>query len=210
MSIAFPLDNAIEAMRYVKPTFFSFQLDIPAEEAETIEGPFPYFKSEPAVQVTFTATWNWSIMLGSFNWGDTSRPGKVYYEIHIFGDPYDELDLPVPVAPVFREGFFNNAFVLRSNIENPAPHIFVDDRIEFKIWNATGSDPEDVYVECTFWYFAIRNEYLEKVYEPYVRDTKLLSDQVKLTKAHLGLAAGLLGPSDIVDLLKKTGLEEEI
>lgn len=194
MTISYNVEEAIETLRYVKPTFFSFDVDIPKEDAVTIEGPFPIFSSIPSIEVTFSPTWNWAILLNSFDFGDSSRPGKIYYEIYVKGNPYDELTLPAPIAPVYRDGFFLNAFILVSNLQNNATNIFVNKELTFKIWNATGgADPEDVYLETTFHYLAIPFEYLESVYTPYTRDSSTLSDLVLLGQAQLGMELGRMG-----------------
>lgn len=201
MTISYNVEEAIETLRYIKPTFFSFDVDIPKEDAVTIEGPFPIFSSIPSIEVTFSPTWNWAILLNSFDFGDSSRPGKIYYEIYVKGNPYDELTLPAPIAPIYRDGFFLNAFILVSNLQNNATNIFVNKELTFKVWNSTGASPEDVYLETTFHYFAIPFEYLESVYTPYTRDSSTLSDLVLLGQIQLAMEMGQLGESNAIETL---------
>ena len=203
MTIAYNVEEAIETLRYVKPTFFSFDIDIPKEDAVVIEGPFPVFSSIPSVEVTFKPTWNWSVLLSSFDFGDSSRPGKIYYEIYVKGNPYEELTLPAPAAPVFKDGFFTNAFILVSNLTDNFTNLFVNKELTFKIWNSTGgADPEDVYLEATFYYFAIPFEYMEQVYKPYVRDSATLSDLVLLGQTRFAMDMGQLGAQNAIEALE--------
>ncbi|MEA1998132.1 MAG: hypothetical protein U9N61_02230 [Euryarchaeota archaeon] len=201
MVFSYNVEEAIETLRYVKPTFFSFDIDIPKEDAVTVEGPYPIFDSIPSVEVTFRPTWNWSILLTNFDFGDSSRPGKIYYEIHVKGNPYEELTLPAPAAPVFRDGFYVNAFILVSNLRNSCTTFFVDDELTFKVWNSTGADPEDVYLEATFHYIAIPFEYLQSVYAPYTRDSSTLSDLVLLGQTQLAMEMGQLGAQNAIKTL---------
>ena len=201
MTISYNVEEAIETLRYVKPTFFSFDIDIPKEDAVKIEGPYPVFSSIPSVEITFSPSWNWSILLSTFDFGDSSRPGKIYYEIHVKGNPYDELTLPAPAAPVYRDGYYLSSFILVSNLQNSATNLFVDDELTFKVWNSTGSSPEDVYLETTFHYLAIPFEYLEAVYTPYTRDSSTLSDLVLLGQTQLAMELGRLGTEDPIETL---------
>ena len=201
MTISYNVEEAIETLRYVKPTFFSFDIDIPKEDAVTIEGPYPIYSSVPSVEVTFSPTWNWSILLSSFDFGDSSRPGKIYYEIHIKGNPYEELTLPAPAAPVYRNGFYQNAFILVSNLQNDATSIFVNDELTFKMWNSSGADPEDVYLETTFQYFAIPFEWMQSIYTPLVRDSATLNDIVVLGQTQLAMEMGRLGARNAIETL---------
>jgi hypothetical protein len=202
MAITYNVEEAIETLRYVKPTFFSFDIDIPKEDAVTIEGPYPIFSSIPSVEITFKPSWNWAILLNSFDFGDSSRPGKIYYEIYIKGNPYNELTLPAPAAPVYRDGFYLSSFILVSNLQNVATNLFVDEELTFKVWNSTGgADPEDVYLETTFHYFAIPFEYLEQVYKPYVRDSATLNDIVVLGQTQLAMDMGRLGAQNAIETL---------
>ena len=176
--------EAIELLRYGKFRLLAFQVQIPASEALVIEPPYPYFKAPPAVETIFESRYDYINLAYFYHWGETSRQldgtkPKVYYEIHHFGDPFKEVKLIQ--TPEYREGYYRGNHIRKSDLENSCI-IFYNKKINIKLWNATGADPEDVFVEFTMFYYNFHEKYFPQVFDILKRNWNLLSEIRDLLK----------------------------
>lgn len=213
MPLTFSFGEAAQLVRYGKFTVLHFSLDIPASEAVVISPPYPFFKSRPAVEAVYEIRYSYVVFTERYNFGDTSRPDKVYYELHQFGWPFPK----GMSVPEYREGYYCGNRINLSNLENHCTHIFSGRDIHIKLWNATGNAPEDVYFDISVWYYAFHKKYVEKVYDilfkqwdltqriiDLLAENKLLMNEFldweyKKAGAELGVI-----PKDIIeDILKK-------
>ena len=180
--ISFQVGEAMDLLRYGKFRLLAFQVQIPASEAVTIEPPYPYFKVPPAVESIFEGRYDYINLAYFYHWGETSRQlegtlPKVYYEIHYSGDPFK--DVKLIRVPEYREGYYRGNHIRKSDLENTCL-IFYNKSINIKLWNATGADPEDVFVEFTMFYYNFHEKYFPQVYDVLMRNWNLLNNIASL------------------------------
>jgi hypothetical protein len=183
--IDFTVGEAIKLLEYGKFTLLTLSGVIPASEAVEITET-PSLKP-PAVEAVYHIEPGWVVLTERFNWGETSRPDKVYYELWQYGKVF---------KTAYPEGFYCGGFVRGSNVENVCTHIFASERIHVKLWNATGRRPEDVYFDFTVWYYTYRVEFHERVMEIITRTWTLLEEllgEIRELKACLRGLAGRVG-----------------
>ena len=171
MPIEFRVGEAIELLRYGKFTLLSLAGTIPAVEAVTITET-PSVKP-PAVEAVYHIVPGWIVLTERFNWGETSRPDKVYYELWQYGKT-------IPTA--YQEGFYCGSMIRGSNIDNICTHIFAADRIHVKLWNATGAAPEDVYYDFTVWYYTYMAMHHDKVMAIFLKTPDTLKAILEVLK----------------------------
>lgn len=176
--ISFGAGEAMDLLRYGKFRLLAFQVQIPASEAITIEPPYPYFKVPPAVESIFEGRYDYINLAYFYHWGETSRQlegtsPEVYYEIHHFGDPFKEIKLIK--TPEYREGYYRGNHIRKSDLENTCL-IFYNKSLNIKLWNATGADPKDVFVEFTMFYYNFHEKYFPQVYDVLMRNWNLLGE----------------------------------
>ena len=176
MPIEFGVGEAIELLRYGKFTLLSLAGTIPAAEAvEITETPSV---KPPAVEAVYHIIPHWLVVTERFNWGETSRPDKVYYELWQYGKI-------IPTA--YEEGFYCGSMIRGSNVDNVCTHIFAAERIHVKLWNATGLSPADVYYDFTVWYYTYMEMHHDKVMEIFLKTPDTLQKILEvLTKRQGG------------------------
>jgi len=131
-------------------------VSIAASDIYDPEGvPRPYTKAAPAGEHIINIKKGWGMIIELFDWGDTSRPDKVYYEI------WHEGPLVIPQAV---EGFHCGAFIGEANLENVSTHPVMANRLILKVWNATGASPEDVWYEFRTAYYTFNRRFYYEVY----------------------------------------------
>lgn len=175
---------------------------ISAADATTIpKTPMP--EDSEAVKATYEIKDGWGVLTERFNWGATSRPDKVYYELWQEGQPMpDYIEMPM-----WRHGFYCGSKIRESNIDNVCTHIFAADRIHVKLWNC--SDPaEDVYYDFCVWYYTFAEEYAEEVLEILMKDIRLLERIHDLLRAEVALRAEK--PLKEVTVAKLQNIVEEV
>ena len=155
----------------------TFSLEIPKEDAVTVSPPYPYTENPPAAEPVYYIKEGWSVLTERFNWGGTSRPNKVYYELHQFGNPFPIGEVH---APEYYEGYYCGGKIKDSNVDNRCTHIYAADSIHVKLWNCTGASPEDVWVDFTVWYYTFKEDYTKEVYDILQKDWRLFEDIKRL------------------------------
>ena len=109
MPIEFSVGEALKLLQYGKFTLLSIHGEIAAKDAVTIDKT-PFTANPPTVDAVYDIRDDWYVLTERFNWGDTSRPNKVYYEL--WNDP-GELELPE-----WNVGFYCGSKIRESNIDN--------------------------------------------------------------------------------------------
>ena len=109
MPIEFGVGEALKLLQYGKFTLLSIHGEIAAKDAVTIDKT-PFTAVAPAVDAVYDIRDDWYVLTERFNFGDTSRPNKVYYEL--WNDP-GELELPE-----WNVGFYCGSKIRESNIDN--------------------------------------------------------------------------------------------
>jgi len=172
MPITLTASEAIELLKYGKYSLLSLSGTIPASEAVNITET-PSLKP-PSVSAVYSIKPGWAILSERLNWGQTSRPDKVYYELWQYGKP-----IPTPYA----EGFYCGNYVKGSNLDDVNVHLYASEKIIVKLWNATGASPEDVYYDLTIWYYTYDLTYQKEVMAILDRTPSLLSEILEAIKA---------------------------
>jgi len=158
LPVEFSVGEAITLLEHGKFTLLSFDGSIPSAKATTIfSTPMPVNSEAVKTVYEIAKRPDWGVLTERFNWGETSRPGKVYYELWSWGKPFG---IPTP----YGEGFYSGSKIKASQIDNISPHIFAANSIEVKLWNCS-SPAEAVYYEFTVWYYTYLLERHEKVME---------------------------------------------
>lgn len=97
----------------------------------------------------------YACIIERFNWGDTSAPDKVYYEIHNWGRV---------VVPQMQEGFHCGGSIGRADTDNRSTHPTASEHLELKMWNCTlDVGAEDVYYEFAVWFYVFELVYLPEI-----------------------------------------------
>jgi len=201
MPIQFDPGKALELLRYGKFTLLHFSLEIPSTEAVEVTGPYPFTEYPPAAEPVYHITPGYRVLTERFNWGGTSRPNKVYYELHQFGRPFP----PEIEAPEYAQGYYCGAKITDSNVENRCTHIFASKNIHVKLWNCTGASPEDVWVDFTVWYYTFHEDYTIEVYNILQRDWRLLEKIIDLSKKKIAQEAGELPEEELRKIIEEAG-----
>lgn len=172
MPVVFSISKALELIKYGKFTLLSLDGGIPAAEATDItQTPMP--KDTEAVKATYEVMDNYYVITERYNWGGTSRPDSVYYEIWSHGIP-GELGIRNLVEGL-HSGYYCGSEITESNIDNRCTHIISGRDIEVKLWNMT--DPAaDVYYDFTVWYYQFHRDYYQDVMDILNRRDRLLTE----------------------------------
>jgi len=142
MTITFGFGEAIELLKYGKFTLLSLYGEIPKEDAVKITS-IP-MTEPPAVETVYGVKEGWVILTERYNWGSTSRPNKVYYEL--WNEPAGILKkIPMTMENV---GFYCGAKIRESNIENRCTHLLCAGKIHLKLWNCSDPPEDVVYDFC--------------------------------------------------------------
>lgn len=214
-AVDFRFGEAVELLRYGKFRLLAFQTQILASEALIIEPPYPYFAVQPAAEFIFAAKYDYINLAYFYDWGETSRwnTPSVYYEIHHFGNPFKSVDLIQ--TPEYQEGYYRGNHIRKSDIENSCV-VFYDKSINYKLWNSTGVNPENIFVENTTFYFNFHKTYFTQVYDILKKNWNLLSELIDLLKEnneltieymdweykHVGYQLGMVPKDDLLAAVK--------
>jgi len=172
MPIDFAPQECFELLRYGKFTLLHISGEIPASESTDItERPMP--RGSESVRAHYPLMEDWGMLTERFNWGGTSRPDKVYYELWSKGMP-EELEVASPVYGELTD-FYCGAKIRDSNVENRSTHIVASESVDVKLWNC--SDPaEDVDWDFTVWYYMYHLDYFDEVLEILRKRDRLLEN----------------------------------
>lgn len=97
----------------------------------------------------------YACIIERFNFGDTSRPDKVYYEIHNWGRV---------VTPQAQEGWHCGGTIGEANIDNRSTHPSAAERLELRVWNCTAdAGAEDVWYEFAAWFYIFELVHLPEI-----------------------------------------------
>jgi len=180
MPIYFGVGEAIELLDYGKFTLLSVYGEIDKTDAVKITAT-PEVATDPAVTAVYHIKRDWAVLTERFNWGSTSIPNKVYYEL--WAHP------GLLVRPAWNVGFYCGSKIRESNIDNRCTHIFAGEKIEIKLWNC--SDPAiDVTYDFTVWYFTYLIKYHDKVMAILLRTPDLLERVRDLLEARMAIETG--------------------
>lgn len=134
-------------------------MTIPAAQAititagETSSWTAPYTVIAPAINGVFPIQAGWGAIIERFNWGHTSKPDKVFYEIHNYGRL---------ISPQEQEGYHCGGPVGYADEDNRSTHPAATEKLELKLWNIS-SPPEDVWIEFATWYYTFPLIHLDKI-----------------------------------------------
>lgn len=166
MPIEFGVGEVIELLKCGKFTLLSLSGSIPLVEAvEIVSTPMPA-SVPPSVDAIYSIEPGFIVLTERFNWGDTSKPEKVYYELWQYGGG-KYIKTPYP------EGFYCGSKIRTSNIDNVCTHICAGERIHVKLWNCS-SPAEDVDYDFTVWYFTYAAGRHDDVLDILLRERRLL------------------------------------
>jgi len=189
MPIDFTPGECLELLKYGKFTLLHISGEISSEDAGPItQQPMP--RGSEDVKAHYPLLEEWAMLTERFNWGGTSRPNKVYYELWSEGLPEDlETEIKHDVADKL-SGYYCGAKITDSNVENRSTHIVASESVDVKLWNC--SDPaEDVNWDFTVWYYMFRKEYFDEVLAVLRRRSKLLQQTVNLLRAEIAEKEGI-------------------
>ena len=134
----------------------SAAVSITAAQTNTWRDPFqgedPYYDLEFPIR-QWRGIDKWGMLIERFNWGKTSRPDKVYYEIWNYGKL---------IMPQEQESFHCCGVIGTSDEDNRSTHPAAAEKLKLKLWNCS-DPPEDVYIEFTMWYYVFPLEHLDEV-----------------------------------------------
>lgn len=189
MPIDFTPGECLELLKYGKFTLLHISGEISSEDAGPItQQPMP--RGSEDVKAHYPLLEEWGMLTERFNWGSTSRPNKVYYELWSEGLPEElETEVKHDVAEKL-SGYYCGAKITDSNIENRSTHIVASESVDVKLWNC--SDPaEDVDYDFTVWYYMYRLEYFDEVLAILRRRSRLLQQVVNLLRAKIAEETGV-------------------
>jgi len=106
----------------------------------------------------------WGCVVERFNWGYTSVPDLVYYEIWNYGR----------VVPSLTEGFHCCGKIGLANQDNRSTHPVAGEKLELKVWNCSGDAPRDVWVEFSAWLYWFPLDNLPVLFE--ISDISLMQE----------------------------------
>jgi len=175
MPVTFSVGEVLELIKYGKFTLLGLYGEIPAEDATPITS-IPMTKP-PAVEAVYHIKPGWLVVTERYNWGETSRPNKVYYEI--WNDPG-----PLEVISE-NQGFYCGGKIRESNIDNRSTHILSGGKVHIKLWNCS-DPPEDVVYSFTVWYYAYLAKYHDKVLKTFRRVPDALDRIIELLERRVG------------------------
>lgn len=165
MPVSFEVPDIIELNKYGWFTKWRMPgITIPASAAVSISADDtgswlnPFTRVAPYVAGDFSLRGHrgidkWGLIIERFNWGETSRPDKVYYEIWNYG---------VLVKPQEQEGFHCCGKIGFADVDNRSTHPTAVEKLVLKLWNCS-SPAEDVWVEFAIWYYLFPLDNLEKI-----------------------------------------------
>lgn len=181
--------EVLELWRYGLFTKGTFFFQIPKEYAVTFPAILdtPIHNIPPAVQIRYEIREDYIGIMDKFDFGDTSRPAKVYIEWYIGGHPYPA-GVTQMFAPEFSSGYKGGTYITKSASESLLPYI-TGEFATFKFWNTTGIAPEDVYFEATIFYYTFQRKYYKEVYNILMRDWVLLQEILNLLRLQIALTA---------------------
>lgn len=107
----------------------------------------------PHATLTLPVPKNWGMVIERFNWGETSRPNKLYYEIWNWG---------TVISPQQQEGFHCGSMILDANLDNRSTHPVASNKCEVRLWNCS-SPAVDVWYEVAIWFYKFPMVHLDKI-----------------------------------------------
>lgn len=175
MPVNFTPSECLGLLEFGKFTLLHIEGSIPAEDAVAyVSSPMPLHSESLCARYPLEK--DWSILTERFNWGVTSRPDSVYYELWSGGLPKK-----LPVKPFVAEklaGFYCGARINLSNLDNRCTHIITSEYVDVKLWNI--SDPAvDVDFDFTVWYYMFHEDYFEDVMNLLTMRDRLLAKLVE-------------------------------
>jgi len=106
----------------------------------------------------------WGAIIERFNWGQTSVPDMVYYELYTFGK----------VLPVLIEGYYCGTKIGMADIENRSTHPVAAEKLELRFWNCSADAPRNVWIEVAVWLYWFPMENLPILLE--ISDISLMQE----------------------------------
>lgn len=214
MGLSYTIGESLELWRYGKFFLTTISFQIPKEYAITLPWEYqlrvtpavPVSTIVPAIDLTLYLNEEWVAILDVINFGDTSIPGKIYTEYFIKGNPYPA-GVTVMYAPAYTEGYQGATYIRKCNLNSPMSFVIADN-VQFKFWNTTGNDPEDVYFEASMYGYTFHTRYYTEVYDIVMRDWVLLQEILTMQRLQTAfdatpnigaLVAEKLGIKDKVD-----------
>jgi len=187
MPITFGFGEAMELLQYGKFTVLSLYGEIAKEDATEITS-IP-MTEPPAVEAVFTVKEGWVILTERYNFGETSRPDKVYYEL--WNEPGQAILKKIPMRQE-NIGFYCGAKIREANVENHCTHLLCGGKIRAKFWNCS-DPPEDVVYSLSVWYYTYRIEYHDEVMRIMRKTPTLLSEIIEVLKKKGEIEIGEFG-----------------
>lgn len=138
----------------------------------------------------------WGLIVERFNWGETSIPDKLYYEIWNWG---------VFLRPQEQEGYHCGGKVGYADRDNRSTHPAASKKLQVRFWNCS-SPAEDIWVEFCMWYYTFPLANLDKILDMsfeslfdmlFDKLDKLNANIEKLTDV-VRLSSGLVVPSPTI------------
>lgn len=121
---------------------------------------------DPTIRVQLPISKGWGAVIERFNFGDTSRPDKVFYEIWVDPGPLAEYVTWEREEEVEGWYFHCCGIITNANVDNRSTHPSSAAQLDLKLWNRTASPgmvAEDVTIEFAVWFYKFKLEYLEKI-----------------------------------------------
>lgn len=195
MGVAYTIGESLELWRYGQffLTTVSFQMakelavTLPWQYQLRVTPALPVSAPEPAVDLTLYLREDYIAILDTIDFGDSSRPGKIYVEYFIKGWPYPA-GVTRMFAPEYKEGYQGATYIRKCNL-HAAISFLISDNVQFKYWNTTGNNPEDVYYESTMVGYTFHTKYYKEVYDIVMRNWVLLQKIINLIKLQVALNA---------------------
>jgi len=175
MPVDFTPSEVLEYLRFGKFTVLTLSGEIPASEAvEITQTPMPV--SSASVNAQYGVRVGWAVLTERYDWGDTSRPDQVYYELWNTGVP--EGLKPKKKVARFLSGYYIGGKIKAADRDNRCTHITASETVTVKLWNCS-DPPKDVWYELAVWFYTFPQEYLLDVlgiYRHNVRRNDLLEN----------------------------------
>jgi len=168
MPVGFTPSELLEYLRLGKFTGFTMSGEIPASEAvEITQTPMPI--NSESVTNQYGIRVGWAILTQRYNWGDTSRPDRVYYELWNTGIP--EGLQPKKKVARFLSGYYIGGKIKSADRDNWCTHMIASETVTVKLWNCS-DPPKDVWYDFALWFYTFPQEYLMDVLGIYRHHTK--------------------------------------
>lgn len=176
--VVFTPSEVLEYLRLGKFTVFTFSGEIPASESvEITQTPMPINSESVASQYGIRV--GWAILMERYDWGETSRPDEVYYELWNTGIP--EGLKPKKKVARFLSGYSVGGKIKSADRDSRNTHIIASETMTVKLWNCS-DPPKDVWYEFAGWLYTFPQEYLIDVlgiYRHHEKRNELLESILK-------------------------------